>query len=51
MAYSNSSEVEEVQELGLGAAKQGTIYMMGEIATSLVVLILLIFLARYLQPS
>ena len=51
MAYSNGSDVEEVQELGLGAAKQGTIYMMGEIATSLVVLVLLIFLARYLQPT
>ncbi len=41
----------EVQELGLAAAKSGTIYLGGEIATSVVVLVLLIFLARVLQPT
>ncbi|HUC39145.1 MAG TPA: oligosaccharide flippase family protein [Candidatus Acidoferrum sp.] len=51
MAYNSNNELGEVQELGVSAARMGTIYLMGEIATSVVVLVLLIFLARYLQPS
>ncbi len=51
MAYSNASETEGVQELGIVAARQGTIYLMGEIATSLISAVLLIFLTRYLQPA
>jgi O-antigen/teichoic acid export membrane protein len=50
MGYDNDT-VEEIEELGISAAKSGTIYVGGEIATSLVTLVLLIFLARILQPS
>jgi len=49
MDYVETSE--EVQELSLDTAKKGVIYIGGEIATSVVTLILLIFLARFLQPS
>ncbi len=51
MANGNGEAESEVQELGLTAAKTGTIYLGGEIATSVVVLVLLIFLARVLQPT
>lgn len=49
MDYAETSE--EVQELGLDTAKKSTIYVGGEIATSVITLILLIFLARILQPT
>jgi O-antigen/teichoic acid export membrane protein len=50
MTYENETP-EDVQELGLSTAKMGVIYVGGEIATSVIVLVLLIFLARYLQPA
>lgn len=51
MTYDNASETEDVQELGILAAKQGTIYLLGEIGTSVISVVLLIFLTRYLQPT
>ena len=51
MDYNVDSDIEEVQELGVSTAKSGTIYLLGEIGTSIISVILLIFLARYLQPS
>ncbi len=42
---------EEVQELGLSTAKRGVIYVGGQIASTVITLILLVFLARILQPS
>ncbi len=41
----------EVQEIGLSTAKRGVIFLLGKFASSLVVLFLLVFLARYLQPA
>ena len=51
MAYEDANGAQEVQELGLSTAKRGAVYVGGEIATSFIVLALLIFLARVLQPS
>ena len=51
MAYDDVGETEDAQELGLVAAKHGTIYLLGEIGTSIISVILLIFLTRYLQPA
>jgi O-antigen/teichoic acid export membrane protein len=50
MSYEDETP-EEVQELGLSTAKKGVIYIGGEIATSVITLFLLIFLARILQPA
>ncbi len=42
---------EDVQELGISTAKRGALYLFGKFSSSIVVLVLLIFLARYLQPA
>ena len=47
----DEQETSAVRELGVSTAKRGVIYVGGEIATSVITLVLLIFLARVLQPS
>jgi O-antigen/teichoic acid export membrane protein len=42
---------DQTLEIGLGAAKSGSIFLGGEILTSIITLILLVFLTRYLGPS
>lgn len=41
----------EVEELALVTAKRGVIYVIGDVLTSILTLVLLIFLAFYLQPA
>ena len=42
---------EEVEELGAATAKKGIIYVGGDLISSLFTIVLLVFLARVLQPS
>ncbi len=51
MAYEDQDPSDEVKELGISTAKKGFIYVGGEIGTSVIVLVLLIFLTRVLQPA
>lgn len=44
-------DVDQAVEIGLGAAKSGSIFLGGEILTSAITLVLLVFLTRYLGPS
>lgn len=50
MPYEEQQQ-DEVQELGLSTAKRGIIYLAGEAGTSLITAVMLIALARLLQPS
>jgi O-antigen/teichoic acid export membrane protein len=42
---------DQALEIGLGAAKSGSIFLGGEILTSIITLVLLVFLTRYLGPG
>jgi len=44
-------EVDEVQELGVREAKKGVIFVGSQIAVAIVTLVMLVFLARFLQPA
>lgn len=50
MAEKNDTS-EDIREIGLASARQGSIFLGGEIATSIITLIMLIFLARILKPA
>ncbi len=41
----------EIRKLGVRAARSGSLYVAGQVAASLSVLIMLVLLARFLQPS